>query len=101
MKILFFGDVVGRSGREGLIAQLPMLKEKWKPDAIVANAENAVSGSGLTLKIAEEFFAAGVHCLTLGNHAWGQRELLTSIDREPRIIRPFNYPDQTPGRGTY
>lgn len=101
MKILFFGDIVGRSGREGLIQSLPALKEKLKPDVILANAENAASGSGLTIKIAEELFALGIQCMTLGNHAWGQRELLTAIDRDPRIVRPANYPEGTPGRGLH
>jgi metallophosphoesterase (TIGR00282 family) len=101
MKILFFGDVMGRSGRDGLARHLPDLKSKLHPDVIIANAENAASGSGITMKIAEEFFAMGIHCLTSGNHVFGQRELLTSIDREPRILRPHNYPDQTPGRGFY
>jgi len=101
MKILFFGDVVGRSGREGLEQHLPSLKAKYTPDVIIVNAENSASGSGITMKIAEELFALGVTCLTSGNHVWGQRELLTSIDREPRIIRPLNYPEGTPGRGSY
>jgi len=101
MRILFFGDVMGRSGREGLAQHLPALKEKLKPDAIIVNAENAAAGSGLTTKIAEELFALGINCLTTGNHVWGQRELMTSIDREPRIVRPINYPDPTPGRGFY
>ena len=101
MKILFFGDVMGRSGREGLAQHMPGLKTRLKPDAIIANAENAASGSGITMKIAEELFSLGITCLTSGNHVWGQRELLTAIDREPRILRPLNYPDLTPGRGTY
>ncbi len=101
MRILFFGDIMGRSGREGLEQHLPALKDRLKPDAIIVNAENAASGAGVTMKMAEEFFALGADCLTLGNHAWGQRELLTSIDREPRIVRPLNYPEGTPGRGLY
>jgi len=101
MKILFFGDIVGRSGRDGLAKHLPALKERLKPDAIIANAENATAGYGLTMKMAAEFFDLGISCLTLGNHAWSQRELLTGIDREPRIVRPLNYPEGTPGRGTY
>jgi metallophosphoesterase (TIGR00282 family) len=101
MIILFFGDVVGRSGREGLAQHLPKLKERFKPDAIIVNAENAAGGLGVTMKMAEEFLAQGVSCLTLGNHAWKQKELLTSIDREPRIVRPLNYPEGTPGSGFY
>ncbi|MDR3425726.1 MAG: TIGR00282 family metallophosphoesterase [Alphaproteobacteria bacterium] len=101
MRILFLGDVMGRSGREGVARHLPALKERLRPDAIIVNAENAASGAGLTMKIAEEFFALGIHCLTLGNHAFSQRELLTAIDNEPRIVRPLNYPERTPGRGFY
>jgi metallophosphoesterase (TIGR00282 family) len=101
MKILFFGDVMGRSGRDGLALHLPALKEQFNPDAVIVNAENAASGFGLTLKMAEELFALGISCLTLGNHAWAQRELLTTIDQEPRIVRPLNYPEGTPGRGFY
>jgi metallophosphoesterase (TIGR00282 family) len=99
MKILFFGDVMGRSGREGLEAQLPALKAQLKPDAIIVNAENIAGGSGITLKIAEGLFALGVDCLTSGNHAWGQRDLLMGINAEPRIVRPLNYPEGTPGKG--
>lgn len=101
MKILFLGDVVGRSGREGLAEHLPALKERVKPDAIVINAENATSGFGLTMRLAEELFALGASCLTLGNHAWAQRELLTAIEKEPRIVRPLNYPEGTPGQGFF
>jgi metallophosphoesterase (TIGR00282 family) len=101
MKILFFGDIMGRSGREGLERHLPALKAKLKPDAIIVNAENAASGSGITVKIAEDLFALGVTCLTSGNHVWGQRELMLAIDRQPRILRPLNYPDLTPGHGFY
>jgi metallophosphoesterase (TIGR00282 family) len=101
MRILFFGDVVGRSGRDGLEKHMPMLRKKFTPDAIIVNAENAASGSGITMKIAEDLLGMGAVCLTSGNHVWGQRELLTSIDREPRILRPHNYPEPTPGRGFY
>jgi hypothetical protein len=101
MNILFFGDIMGRSGRDGLKQRLPALKERFKPDAIIVNAENSTSGFGLTMKMAEEFFAQGVSCLTLGNHAWAQRELLLGIDRDPRIVRPLNFPEGTPGRGIY
>jgi metallophosphoesterase (TIGR00282 family) len=101
MKILFFGDVVGRSGRDGVAEHLPALRAKFAPDVVVVNAENAAAGSGITLKIAEDLFGMGVACLTSGNHVWGQRELMLQIDREPRILRPQNYPEGTPGRGFY
>jgi metallophosphoesterase (TIGR00282 family) len=101
MRILFFGDVVGRGGRDGLAKHLPALKERLKPDAIIVNAENATSGFGLTKKMADEFLSFGISCLTLGNHAWAQREMLAVIENEPRIIRPLNYPIGTPGSGVY
>jgi metallophosphoesterase (TIGR00282 family) len=92
---------MGRSGRDGLAAHMPALKQKFNPDAIIVNAENAASGAGITIKIAEEIFAMGAVCLTSGNHVWAQRELLTAIGNEPRILRPLNYPEGTPGRGFY
>lgn len=101
MRILFFGDVMGRSGREGLEQQLPALRARLKPDAIIVNAENAASGAGITTKIAEDLFALGVTSLTMGNHTWAQRELMTTINHEPRIVRPLNYPEGTPGKGFY
>ncbi len=101
MKILFLGDIFGRAGREGVQQQLPELKKRLKPDVVIANAENAAAGSGLTMKVAGELFAAGIDCLTLGNHAWDQREMITAIGNEPRIVRPLNYPDGTPGKGFY
>jgi len=101
MKILFFGDVIGRSGREGVEKHLPALKDRFAPDVIIVNAENATSGYGLTMKMAKAFFDQGIDCITLGNHAWAQRELLTSIQLEPRIIRPMNYPEGTPGQGFF
>lgn len=99
MRLLFLGDVVGRSGREGVLRHLPSLRERLKPDFIVLNGENAAGGFGITEKIAQEFFAAGVDCITLGNHTWDQKELVGQIDRIPNLIRPINYPEGTPGRG--
>jgi len=101
MKILFFGDIMGRSGRDGLAKHLPDLKARLKPDVVIVNAENSAAGFGVTDKIAKDFFAMGVDCLTTGNHIWGQKELVGTIDREPRLLRPLNYPDGTPGRGSY
>jgi metallophosphoesterase (TIGR00282 family) len=101
MRFAFFGDVVGRSGREGLAEHLPHLRRRLGLEFVVVNAENAAAGFGITEKTAGELFAAGADCLTLGNHAWDQREALTYIVREPRMIRPLNYPaaSQAPGRG--
>src|SRR5271170_5885032 len=99
MRILFFGDIMGRSGREGLAKHLPGLKLRLKPDVTIANAENAAAGFGVTLKLAQEFYALGVDALTTGNHIWGQKELVGMIDSAPRLLRPLNYPDGTPGHG--
>ena len=99
MKILFIGDIVGRSGKDSVIKSLPNLKTTFKPDIIIANAENAASGYGLTKKIADELFDQGIDVLTLGNHAWDQREMLSYVEVCPKIIRAINYPEGTPGKG--
>ncbi len=99
MRLLFLGDIVGRSGREAVLGALPGLRERLLPDVVVANGENAAAGYGITVKIATEFYEAGVDCLTTGNHVWDQRELISAIDRDPRMLRPLNYPEGTPGRG--
>lgn len=99
MNILYLGDIVGRSGRTAAIAALPRLKRELKLDAVVVNGENAAHGFGITPKICEEFYAAGVDVLTTGNHVWDQRELIAYIDGDPRLIRPANFPRGTPGRG--
>ncbi|MDD5585884.1 MAG: TIGR00282 family metallophosphoesterase [Alphaproteobacteria bacterium] len=101
MRILFLGDVAGRSGRDGVKRHLPALKERLRPDVVIINAENAAAGFGITDKLAQEFFALGATCLTTGNHVWAQRELVSSIDREPRLLRPLNFREGTPGHGSY
>lgn len=100
MRIAFFGDVVGRSGREVLAEQLPGLRDRLKLDFVVVNAENAAGGFGITGKTAEELFDAGADVLTLGNHSFDQSEALGLVERDSRILRPCNYPEGTaPGRG--
>lgn len=99
MRLLYFGDVVGRSGREALLSALPDLRRSLGLDFVVANGENAAAGFGITGKICAEFYAAGVDVITLGNHSWDQRETLGYIDSDPRLLRPQNYPRGTPGRG--
>lgn len=99
MRLLFCGDVVGRPGREALEAHLPRLRRELEPDFIVVNGENAASGFGITEKICNGLFELGVDVITGGNHSWDQREMLTHINREPRLLRPQNYPTGTPGRG--
>ncbi len=100
MRILFLGDIVGKSGREAVLRELPMLRRTLDLDFAVVNAENAAHGFGLTAAIANEVFDAGADVITTGNHVWDQRELLTHIAREPRILRPGNLPPGAPGRGS-
>jgi metallophosphoesterase (TIGR00282 family) len=99
MRILFIGDVVGRSGRVIVRDQLPRLVADWKLDCVVVNGENAAGGFGITEPIYQDILDAGADAITLGNHAWDQREALVFIERAPRLIRPVNYPPGTPGRG--
>ncbi len=101
MKILFIGDIVGKSAREKLKEKINLIKNKYKPDIIVANAENATGGYGLTKKDAEDLLSSGIDSLTLGNHAWDQREMLSFIEDCPKIIRALNYPKGVPGKGYY
>jgi metallophosphoesterase (TIGR00282 family) len=99
MRILFVGDVVGRSGRTIVCERLPGLVRDWKLDLVVINGENAAGGFGITEAIYHELIDAGADAITLGNHAWDQREALVFIERADRLIRPINYPPGTPGRG--
>ncbi|MEM9225534.1 MAG: TIGR00282 family metallophosphoesterase [Pseudomonadota bacterium] len=103
MKLAFFGDVVGKPGRQAILDHLPDVRRRLGLDFVVVNAENAAGGFGLTETIAGEFFGAGADCLTLGDHAWDQREALTYITREPRLLRPLNYPPAAgaPGQGAH
>ena len=99
MRILFVGDIVGRSGRRALLDRLPGLIAQWRLDFVIVNGENAAGGFGITEAIYGEFVDAGADAVTLGNHAWDQREALVFIERAPRLVRPINYPPGTPGRG--
>jgi metallophosphoesterase (TIGR00282 family) len=99
MRILFIGDILGRSGRAIVHERLPGLVKDWKLDLVVINGENAAGGFGITEVIYNELIEAGADAVTLGNHAWDQREALVFIERAPRLVRPANYPKGTPGRG--
>ena len=99
MKILFLGDVMGRAGRAAIVERLPGLRAEWGLDFIVVNGENASSGAGLTGEHAKLLLAAGVDCLTLGDHAFDQKDMLSFIEQEQRIIRPLNFSKIAPGRG--
>ena len=100
MRILFIGDIVGKPGRECLKSQIPELKKNGRLDFIIANGENAAGGIGMTEKVFDELRADGVDLVTGGNHIWDQQDIYNFIDREPRMIRPANYPvETTPGLG--
>jgi hypothetical protein len=101
LRILFLGDVVGRGARDEIIAKMPEWRVKHKLDAVIVNAENAAHGFGITAQICNDFYKAGVDCLTTGNHVWDQREIIPHIEKDPKVLRPANYPEGTPGRGTY
>jgi 2',3'-cyclic-nucleotide 2'-phosphodiesterase len=99
MRLLFLGDVVGRSGRDVVIEHLPGLIRRYKLDFVAVNGENSAGGFGITEAICDDLLAAGADAVTLGNHSWDQREALVFIERQPRLLRPLNYPVGTPGRG--
>jgi metallophosphoesterase (TIGR00282 family) len=99
LRILFIGDIIGRSGRSAVIERLPGLIEDYLLDCVIINGENAAGGFGITETICQDLLDAGADAITLGNHAWDQREALVFIERQPRLIRPVNYPPGTPGRG--
>ena len=101
MRLLFLGDMVGRTGRTAVWERLPGLISDYRLDFVIVNGENAAAGFGITEATARELFEAGADCLTLGNHSWDQKEAMTYIVREPRLIRPLNYSafSAAPGRG--
>jgi hypothetical protein len=100
MRLLFIGDVVGRSGREVLRTELPALRERYDIDLAVVNGENAAGGFGITEAICQEFLDAGADVVTTGNHVWDQREALVFIERQNRLLRPLNFPGGAPGTGS-
>lgn len=99
MNILFIGDIIGKPGRDAVTAELQRLRAALKLDLVIANGENAAGGFGLTRAIAEEFFGLGIDVISTGNHWADQKEILTFIETEDRVLRPANYPRGTPGRG--
>ena len=100
MKLLFIGDIVGQPGRRAVTEIVPKLREKHRLDAVVANGENSAGGSGITVKTADEIFAAGVDVITSGDHLWDQKEVIELLRKQARFLRPLNYPLSTPGNGT-
>jgi len=99
MRLLFLGDVMGRAGRAAIAEKLPKLREAWKLDFVVVNGENASNGMGLTAEHAKGILEAGADVVTLGDHAFDQKDMMTFAESEPRIIRPLNFAKQAPGRG--
>jgi metallophosphoesterase (TIGR00282 family) len=99
VRILFIGDVVGKTGRTAVTEMLPGLIRDWSLDLVIVNGENAAGGFGITEAIYQDLIEAGADAVTLGNHAWNQKEALVFIERAPRLIRPLNFPRRTPGRG--
>lgn len=99
MKVLFIGDIVGRSGRRAVASLLPELANEYSWDLCIANAENAAGGRGITPAIAEELLAYGIDVLTMGNHTWDNKDIFQFIDSAPYLVRPANYPIEVPGQG--
>ena len=99
MRLIFIGDVVGKSGRDAVARELPLVRERYRPDLVVVNGENAAHGFGITEDIFLGLLAAGADAVTLGNHAFDQREALVFIERHPLLLRPLNWPAGCPGRG--
>lgn len=99
IRLMMIGDVFGRPGRRAIKDNVSALIRDEKVDLVLANGENAAGGNGITREIAMEIFAAGVDVITMGNHVWNKREIINYMDKEDRIIRPYNYPPGTPGVG--
>ena len=100
LRLLFLGDVIGEPGRKAVIEMVPRLKQAWGIDFVVVNGENAAAGRGITGKITIDLLRAGVAVITSGDHIWDQKEVVSYIETEPRLLRPINYPPGTPGRGS-
>ena len=99
MRLLFLGDIVGRTGRNAVLEALPKIRERYNLDFVIINGENAAGGFGITESIVNDLIDAGADCVTLGNHAFDQKDTLVFIERHDRLIRPVNFPKGTPGRG--
>lgn len=100
VRILFLGDIVGEPGRKAVIERLPVLKKERELDFIIVNGENAAGGKGITPKIAIDLLRAGAAVITTGDHVWDQKEITDYLPTEPRVLRPLNYPEGTPGFGS-
>jgi metallophosphoesterase (TIGR00282 family) len=101
LRVLLLGDICGRPGREIVKEMLPVIRDRYGPDLVIANGENAAGGFGLTEQVAEELFSLGIDVLTSGNHIWDKREIYSYLDSSPRVLRPANYPPGVPGHYLY
>ena len=100
LRMMFLGDVVGEPGRRAVIDLVPVLKKEYELDFVIVNGENAAGGRGITPKITIDLLRAGIAVITTGDHIWDQKEIFNYIDTEPRLLRPINYPEETPGQGS-
>ncbi|MBV8211889.1 MAG: TIGR00282 family metallophosphoesterase [Verrucomicrobia bacterium] len=100
LRLLFLGDIIGEPGRRAVIEMLPTLKSDWGIDFVVANGENVAAGRGITPKLAIDLLRCGVAVITTGDHVWDQKDVVSFIETEPRLLRPINYPEGTPGGGS-
>src|SRR5712672_469491 len=101
IRILFIGDIVGRPGRELVRRGLAGIVDEHRIDIVIANAENAAAGFGITREIGDQLLECGVDVMTSGNHIWDRKEAIDYIGAEPRLLRPANYPAGVPGNGSY
>ena len=100
LRLLFLGDIIGEPGRRAVIEMLPTLKATWELDFVVVNGENVAAGRGITPKLAIDLLRCGVAVITTGDHVWDQKDVVSFIETEPRLLRPINYPEGTPGGGS-
>jgi len=99
MRIVFLGDIVGRSGRQVVKDYLPGVIKKYKPDFIIANGENAAGGFGITEEICKDLYSYGIDVITTGNHVWDQKGITEYIDKDPNLLKPYNFAEGSPGLG--
>jgi len=100
LRLLFLGDIIGEPGRRAVIEMLPTFKSAWQLDFVVVNGENVAAGRGITPKLAIDLLRCGAAVITTGDHVWDQKDIVSFIDTEPRLLRPINYPEGTPGGGS-
>lgn len=100
MNILVIGDIIGKPGRKAVAGLLPKLKREYRLDLVIANGENSAGGMGITPEVVEELYASGINVITSGNHVWKHKEIYGTLDKDPALLRPANYPPRVPGKGS-